>query len=84
MIDQAIAAPLAAALTAKGYETLTAVQQAVLTELGGRKGLAVYSGIISDPVIGMLDADAATAALGAPDSGGLQGCHGPRGGWLGN
>jgi len=35
------------------------VQQAVLTELGGRKGLAVYSGIISDPLIGMLDADPA-------------------------
>jgi acyl-CoA hydrolase len=33
------------------------VQQAVLTELGGRKGLAIWSGIVSDPVIGMLDAD---------------------------
>lgn len=33
------------------------VQQAVLTELGGRKGLAVWSGIVSDPIIGMLDAD---------------------------
>lgn len=33
------------------------VQQAVLTELGGRKGLAIYSGIVSDPLIGMLDAD---------------------------
>ena len=30
MIDMGIAAPLAAALTAKGYETLTAVQMAVL------------------------------------------------------
>lgn len=33
------------------------VQQAVLTELGGRKGLAVWSGIVSDPILGMLDAD---------------------------
>jgi acyl-CoA hydrolase len=33
------------------------VQQAVLTELAGRKGLSIYSGIVSDPVIGMLDAD---------------------------
>lgn len=33
------------------------VQQAVLTELAGRKGLAIHSGIISDPVMGMLDAD---------------------------
>lgn len=33
------------------------VQQAVLTELSGRKGLSIYSGIVSDPVIGMLDAD---------------------------
>ena len=32
MIDQMIAAPLAAALTARGYEKLTAVQQAVLAE----------------------------------------------------
>ncbi|MEX1250610.1 MAG: acetyl-CoA hydrolase/transferase C-terminal domain-containing protein [Hyphomonas sp.] len=35
------------------------VQQAVLTELAGRKGLSIWSGIISDPVIGMLDADPA-------------------------
>ncbi|MEQ9506587.1 MAG: acetyl-CoA hydrolase/transferase C-terminal domain-containing protein [Hyphomonas sp.] len=33
------------------------VQQAVLTELAGRKGLSIWSGIVSDPVIGMLDAD---------------------------
>jgi acyl-CoA hydrolase len=33
------------------------VQQAVLTELAGRKGLSIWSGIISDPVIGMLEAD---------------------------
>lgn len=35
------------------------VQQAVLTELAGRRGLSIWSGIVSDPVIGMLDADPA-------------------------
>jgi acyl-CoA hydrolase len=33
------------------------VQQAILTELAGRKGLSIHSGIVSDPVIGLLDAD---------------------------
>lgn len=33
------------------------VQQAILTELAGRKGLSILSGIVSDPVIGLLDAD---------------------------
>ena len=37
MNDDAIAAPLAQALAAKGYETLTAVQEAVLVpEVAGR------------------------------------------------
>ena len=37
MIELGIAAPLAAALTAKGYETLTPVQLAVITpEASGR------------------------------------------------
>ncbi len=35
------------------------VQQAVLTALAGRRGLSVWSGIVSDPVLGMLDADPA-------------------------
>jgi len=35
------------------------VQQAALTALAGRKGLSVWSGIVSDPVLGMLDADPA-------------------------
>ncbi|MBY9067996.1 hypothetical protein K1X12_13880 [Hyphomonas sp. WL0036] len=33
------------------------VQQAILSALKGRRGLRIYSGMISDPVLGMLDAD---------------------------
>src|SRR5690606_14642759 len=35
------------------------VQQAILSALKGRRGLRIYSGMISDPVLGMLDADPA-------------------------
>ena len=35
------------------------VQQAALTALAGRRGLSIWSGIVSDPVLGMLDADPA-------------------------
>ncbi|MFC3182755.1 DEAD/DEAH box helicase [Cypionkella sinensis] len=41
MIDQMIAAPLAAALTAKGYEKLTAVQQAMLQDDAQSRDLLV-------------------------------------------
>lgn len=33
------------------------VQQAILTALKGRRGLRIYSGMVSDPILGMLDAD---------------------------
>ncbi len=33
------------------------VQQAILSALKGRRGLRIYSGMVSDPVLGMLDAD---------------------------
>ncbi|OYW81880.1 MAG: hypothetical protein B7Z22_15020, partial [Hyphomonas sp. 32-62-5] len=33
------------------------VQQAILSALQGRRGLHIYSGMVSDPVLGMLDAD---------------------------
>ncbi|EKD59482.1 MAG: hypothetical protein ACD_54C01325G0002 [uncultured bacterium] len=66
MIDQTIAAPLAAALTAKGYETLTAVQTAMLApEAQGRdvlvsaqtgSGKTVAFGIaIADQILGGMD-----------------------------
>ena len=66
MIDQMIAAPLAAALTAKGYETLTAVQTAMLQEdAQGRdvlvsaqtgSGKTVAFGIaIADQILGGMD-----------------------------
>jgi ATP-dependent RNA helicase DeaD len=66
MIDQTIAAPLAAALTAKGYETLTAVQQAMLApDAQGRdvlvsaqtgSGKTVAFGIaIADQILGGMD-----------------------------
>ncbi len=47
------------------------VQQAVLTALAGRRGLSVWSGIVSDPLLGMLDADPALpvttgVAVGTP------------------
>lgn len=47
------------------------VQQAALTALAGRRGLSVWSGIVSDPVLGMLDADPALpittgVAVGTP------------------
>lgn len=47
------------------------VQQAALTALAGRKGLSIWSGIVSDPVLGMLDADPAMpvttgVAVGTP------------------
>ena len=35
------------------------VQQAILSALKGRRGLSIYSGMISDPVLGMLEADPA-------------------------
>lgn len=35
------------------------VQQAILSALRGRRGLSIYSGMISDPVLGMLEADPA-------------------------
>jgi len=35
------------------------VQQAALTALTGRRGLSIWSGVVSDPVLGMLDADSA-------------------------
>ena len=81
MIDQAIAAPLAAALTAKGYETLTAVQQAVLApEAQGRdvlvsaqtgSGKTVAFGIaIADQILAgqdkLLYADSPLALVIAP------------------
>ncbi|MDZ4312023.1 MAG: DEAD/DEAH box helicase [Cypionkella sp.] len=66
MIDQMIAAPLAAALTAKGYENLTAVQTAMLQEdAQGRdvlvsaqtgSGKTVAFGIaIADQILGGMD-----------------------------
>ncbi len=66
MIDQMIAAPLAAALTAKGYETLTAVQTAMLQpDAQGRdvlvsaqtgSGKTVAFGIaIADQILGGMD-----------------------------
>ena len=66
MIDQTIAAPLAAALTAKGYESLTAVQTAMLApEAQGRdvlvsaqtgSGKTVAFGIaIADQILGGMD-----------------------------
>jgi ATP-dependent RNA helicase DeaD len=81
MIEQGIAAPLAAALTAKGYETLTAVQQAVLTpDAQGRdmlvsaqtgSGKTVAFGIaIADQILGGMDkllyADTPLALVIAP------------------
>jgi acyl-CoA hydrolase len=47
------------------------VQQAALTALAGRRGLSIWSGIVSDPVLGMLDADPALpittgVAVGTP------------------
>lgn len=33
------------------------VQQAILSALRGRRGLRIYSGMISDPILGMMDAD---------------------------
>jgi acyl-CoA hydrolase len=33
------------------------VQQAVLTALSGRRGLSIHSGMVSDPVRGLMDAD---------------------------
>lgn len=33
------------------------VQQAILSALKGRRGLSIHSGMVSDPVLGMLDAD---------------------------
>jgi acyl-CoA hydrolase len=47
------------------------VQQAALTALAGRRGLSVWSGIVSDPVLGMLEADPALpittgVAVGTP------------------
>ena len=33
------------------------VQQAILSALQGRRGLRIYSGMVSDPVLGLLDAD---------------------------
>ncbi|MFN7053952.1 acetyl-CoA hydrolase/transferase family protein [Hyphomonas sp.] len=33
------------------------VQQAVLTELAGRRGLRIHSGMVSDPVRGLMDGD---------------------------
>ncbi|MBA4228345.1 MAG: 4-hydroxybutyrate coenzyme A transferase [Hyphomonas sp.] len=35
------------------------VQQAILSALKGRRGLRIHSGMVSDPVLGMLDADPA-------------------------
>ncbi len=66
MIDQVIAAPLAAALTAKGYENLTAVQTAMLQpDAQGRdvlvsaqtgSGKTVAFGIaIADQILGGMD-----------------------------
>ena len=66
MIDQVIAAPLAAALTAKGYETLTAVQTAMLQpDAQGRdvlvsaqtgSGKTVAFGLaIADQILGGMD-----------------------------
>ena len=66
MIDQTIAAPLAAALTAKGYETLTAVQTAmlapeaqdrdVLVSAQTGSGKTVAFGIaIADQILGGMD-----------------------------
>ncbi len=66
MIDQMIAAPLAAALTAKGYENLTAVQTAMLqADAQGRdvlvsaqtgSGKTVAFGIaIADQILGGMD-----------------------------
>lgn len=47
------------------------VQQAALTALAGRRGMSIWSGIVSDPVLGMLDADPALpittgVAVGTP------------------
>jgi ATP-dependent RNA helicase DeaD len=81
MIEKGISAPLAAALTAKGYETLTAVQEAVLkTETQGRdllvsaqtgSGKTVAFGIaIADQILGGMDkllyADTPLALVIAP------------------
>ncbi|MFN3608098.1 MAG: acetyl-CoA hydrolase/transferase family protein [Hyphomonas sp.] len=33
------------------------VQQAILTALKGRRGLRIYSGMVSDPILGMMDDD---------------------------
>lgn len=81
MIDQMIAAPLAAALTARGYEKLTAVQQAVLAEdAQGRdvlvsaqtgSGKTVAFGIaMADQILGGMDkllyADVPLALVIAP------------------
>ncbi len=48
------------------------VQQAVLAALGGQRGFAIHSGMISAPVLGLLDADPDLAittgvAVGTPD-----------------
>lgn len=74
MTDHDIAAPIAAALDARGYETLTAVQQAVLApEARGRdllvsaqtgSGKTVAFGIAAAP--DLLDADGALPDSGLP------------------
>src|SRR3989338_2079633 len=81
MIEKGISAPLAAALAAKGYETLTAVQEAVLkSETQGRdllvsaqtgSGKTVAFGIaIADQILGGMDkllyADTPLALVIAP------------------